>query len=47
MDIDDVICANVLNKDPETMNTAREVVGAPRTISKWYDQGHGIGFLTA
>jgi hypothetical protein len=47
IDIDGVICENVLNEEPDKMADAREMPGARRTINRWFDQGHFICFLTA
>jgi hypothetical protein len=47
IDIDGVICENVLNEEPDKMAVAREMPGARKTINGWFDQGHFICFLTA
>jgi hypothetical protein len=47
IDIDGVICENVLNEEPEKMRIAREIPGARKTVNKWFDEGHTICFFTA
>jgi len=47
IDIDGVICENVLNEDPDRMRVAKPIPGARKTINKWFDEGHVICFFTA
>lgn len=47
IDIDGVICENVLNEEPDKMKTAKETPGARKAINKWFDEGHVICFFTA
>jgi uncharacterized HAD superfamily protein len=47
IDIDGVICENVLNEDPGKMKVAKEIPEARKTINKWFDQGHRICFFTS
>ena len=47
IDIDGVICENVLNGEPGKMKIAKEIPGARETINQWFDQGHIICFLTS
>jgi hypothetical protein len=47
IDIDGVICENVLNENPGKMKVAKEIPEARKTINKWFDQGHRICFFTS
>ena len=47
IDIDGVICENVLNEEADKMKVAKEIPGARKAINRWFDQGHIICFFTA
>ena len=47
IDIDGVICENILNEYPEKMKTAEEIVGAKEWINSKYEEGNYICFFTA
>ena len=47
IDIDGVICENVLNEEPGRMKVAKEIPGARDTINRWYNQGHTVCFFTS
>ncbi len=47
LDIDGVVCEDVLNEEHEKMRVAKEIPGAKSTTNKWFEEGHTICFFTA
>ena len=47
IDIDETICEDIPNEEPERMSIAECYEGVAEQINKWYDEGHMICFFTS